>query len=282
MNLVGTSVALCGSLTYITMRATGHFFVNEEWRRLIQGSAPSIVKTIAASNFPTLGQAVTYTTPTNGAVPIVPVTSDPARLAIYAADGLTAGKPFPNGVIPANLIDQNAVRELNAGTFPKPNYGTSQYISSIPQPTNVREDVVRIDHKINDKLQLMGHYLHDQVSQSYYPPLWGDSSYPTVGTAMLNPSWSSTIKLTQTLSPNLLNETAFLYSGNTIHLSPIGVSAQPAGWSATSFFPAANNAGNRLPEIDLGAPYGTNWSSSYFPWKMRRVTTSPGTRVGIN
>ena len=241
--------------------------MNEEWRRLIQGSAPSIVNTIAASNFPTLGQAVTYTTPTNGAVPIVPVTSDPARLAIYAADGLTAGKPFPNGVIPANLIDQNAVRELNAGTFPKPNYGTSQYISSIPQPTNVREDVVRIDHKINDKLQLMGHYLHDQVSQSYYPPLWGDSSYPTVGTAMLNPSWSSTIKLTQTLSPNLLNETAFLYSGNTIHLSPIGVSAQPAGWSATSFFPAANNAGNRLPEIDLGAPYGTNWSSSYLPWK---------------
>ena len=84
-------------------------------------------------------------------------------------------------VIPANLFDPNAVRELNAGTFPKPNFGTSQYISSIPQPTNVREDVVRIDHKINSKLQLMAHYLHDQVSQTYYPPLWGSSTYPTVG-----------------------------------------------------------------------------------------------------
>ncbi len=85
---------------------------------------------------------------------------------------------------------------------------------------HVREDVVRIDHRINQKLQLMGHYLHDQVTQTYFPPLWGNSSYPTVGTAMLNPSWSSTIKLAQTLSPNLLNETAFLYSGNTIHRFP--------------------------------------------------------------
>ena len=252
---------------YNSSRDRTFFFVNEEWRRLIQGSSPAVANTIAANNFPVAGQALTYTPPSNGSIPIVPATTDPAKLAIYAADGLTAGQPFPNNTIPANLIDPNAVLQLNAGTFPKPNLGASQYISSIPQTTNVREDVVRIDHKISDKLQLMGHYLHDQTTQTYFPPLWGDSSYPTVGTAMLNPSWSATIKLTQTLSPTLLNETAFLYSGNTIHLSPTGISAQPSGWTATSFFPAANNVGNRMPEIDLGAPYGTNWSSSYFPWK---------------
>lgn len=243
------------------------FFVNEEWRKLVQGSSPSLVNTIAASNFPTLGQSLTYTVPSNGSVPIVPVTTDPAKLALYRADNLTPGQPFPGNVIPANLIDQNAVLELNAGTFPKPNFGTSQYISSIPQTTNVREDVVRIDHKINSKLQLMGHYLHDQTTQTYFPPLWGNSTYPTVGTAMQNPSWAATIKLTQTLSPTLLNETAFLYSGNTIHLTPTGVAAQPSGWSAKTFFPAANNFGSRMPEVQLGAPYGTTWSSSYFPWK---------------
>src|SRR5215470_4720716 len=36
------------------------FFVNEEWRRQIQGSTPTVVNTIAAANFPTLGQALTY------------------------------------------------------------------------------------------------------------------------------------------------------------------------------------------------------------------------------
>jgi Carboxypeptidase regulatory-like domain len=252
---------------YNNERKRTFFFVNEEWRRLIQGSQPAIANTIAASNFPVAGQALTYTVPSNGTTPIVPVTSDPARQALYAADHLTAGQPFPGNTIPANLLDPNAVLMMNAGTFPKPNLGTSQYISSIAQPTNVREDLVRIDHAINTKLQLMGHYVHDNVHQTYFPPLWGDSSYPTVGTAMYNPSWASVIKLTQTISPNVLNETAFNYNGNLIHLDPVGVSAQPSGWSATSFFPAANNFGSRMPEIQLGAPYGTTWSSSYFPWR---------------
>src|SRR6202167_3862117 len=257
---------------YNNSRKRTFFFVNEEWRRLIEGSAPSTANTILASNFATAGASLAYTVPSGGAVPVVPATSDPAKLLLYAADGLTPGHPFHGNIIPANLIDQNAVLELNAGTFPKPNFGTSQFVSSIPSPTNVREDVVRIGHGINSKLQLMGHLLHEPAHLSVFPPLWSDSTYPTVGTAMANPAWSSVIKLTQTLSPNLLNETAFLYSGNKITLTPIngpgGSFVQPSGWKATSFFPVANNVGSRMPEIDLvGKPLQTNWSSSYFPWK---------------
>jgi hypothetical protein len=258
---------------YNESRTRTFFFVNEEWRRLIQGSSPSIVNTIANNNFPTAGEPFTYTVPSNGTVPIVPVTTDLAKLAIYADNGLVPGQPFPGNTIPAALLDPNALLELGDGhtTIPAPNFGTNQYISSIPQPTNVREDVVRIDHSINPKLQLMGHYLHDAVTTAFYPPLWAGGTYPTVGTTMLNPSWAAIVKLTQTISPNLLNETAFLYSGNTIHLAPVATPGysfvQPAGWTATSFFPEANNVGNRLPQINLGAPYNTNWTSSYFPWK---------------
>ncbi len=258
---------------YNEARNRTFFFWNEEWRRLIQGSQPSIQNAILANNFPTAGQALSYTVPTGGPTPIVPVTSDPARLALYSTDGLTPGLPFPGNVIPANLIDQNAVLEVNAGTFPKPNYNNgTQYIASIPQPTNVREDVVRIDHAINSKFQLMGHYLHDTLAQNYFPPLWGDSTYPTVGTAMTNPSYTAVIKLTQTYSPNLLNETAILYSGNKITLTPIaGAGAtflQPSGWTAKSFFPVSDAAVNDMPEIDLqGSPLNVNWSESYYPWK---------------
>jgi carboxypeptidase family protein len=248
------------------------FFVNEEWRRQIQGSTPTVATAIPAADFPTLGQPLTYVLPSATAkVPVVPATNDPARLALYAADGLTPGQAFPNNTIPANLIDQNAVREMNAGTFPKPNFGTNQYISSIPQTTNVREDVVRLDHNIGSKFQAMGHYLHDAVNQTIYPPLWGNSTYPTVGSAMKNPSWSSTLKLTQTYTPTLLNETSFLWSGNTINLDPItgpgGSFVQPSGWSQTTFFPAADNFGSRMPEVGIGAPYNIRWSSSYYPWK---------------
>ncbi len=152
----------------------------------------------------------------------MPTINDPAKLALFAADGLTPGEPFPNNVIPANLIDQNAVLQLNAGTFPKPNYNNgTQYIASIPQPTNVREDIVRIDHAISSKYPDDGSLSPRHAGQNYFPPLWGNSTYPTVGTAMNNPSYSAVIKLTQTYSPNLLNETAFLYSGNKITLTPL-------------------------------------------------------------
>jgi len=249
------------------------FFWNEEWRRLIQGSSPSIQNAILAPNFPTAGAALAYTIPAGGPTPVVPTTSDPAKLALYTADGLTAGSPFPNNTIPANLIDQNAVLEVNAGTFPKPNYNNgTQYIASIPQPTDVREDIVRIDHAVKSKYQLMGHYLHDTLLQNYFPPLWGNSTYPTVGTIMTNPSFSAAIKLTQTYTPNLLNETAFLYAGNKITLTPTagpgGTFLQPSGWTATSFFPVADAAINDMPEIDLqGSPLNVQWSESYYPWR---------------
>src|SRR5580658_6746351 len=249
------------------------FFWNEEWRRLIQGSSPSIQNDILAPNFPVAGQALAYTIPAGGPTPIVPTTSDPAKLALYTADGLTMGQPFTKNTIPANLMDPNAVLEVNAGTFPKPNYnGGTQYIASIPQPTQYRKDMVRTDHAINSKYQLMGHYLHDTLLQNYFPPLWGDSTYPTVGTIMTNPSFSAAIKLTQTYTSNLLNETAFLYSGNKITLTPTagpgGSFLQPSGWSATSFFPVADAAVNDMPEIDLqGSPLNVQWSESYYPWK---------------
>jgi hypothetical protein len=264
---------------YNNNRNRTFFFWNEEWRRLVQGGAPSVANTIMASNFPTAGAALAYTVPTGGAVPIVPATLDPAKLALYTQDGLTAGKPFTNNTIPVNLIDPNAVLEVNAGTFPKPNLGTSQYTASIPATDFIREDVARIDHSFDSKFQLMGHYLHDAMAKSFYPPLWGDSTYPTVGTAMTNPSYTAAIKLTQTYTPTLLNETAFLYSGNKITLTPQagkgGSFAYPSGWGTTSsgnpaasYFPLSDNEMSRMPAIFLqGSPLNTTWDPSYFPWK---------------
>ena len=160
------------------------FFWNEEWRRLIQGS-------LALGH-----QCHSGATTSRPLALIWPILLPPARLRLFRLRLIrpswlftppmdcTPGQPFPGNVIPANLIDQNAVLQLNAGVFPKPNFNNgTQYIASIPQPTQVREDVVRIDHTINSKFQLMGHYLHDTMAQNYFPPLWGDSSYPTVGTA---------------------------------------------------------------------------------------------------
>ncbi|HZP04827.1 MAG TPA: TonB-dependent receptor [Terracidiphilus sp.] len=280
------------------------FFVNEEWRRLIQGSAPSVSNTIWGNNFPTLGQDYIYT-PQGSTVPVVPnLPLNTAYTAAETAAGLTPGSPFPAGPtagtyrIPVALVDQNMVRELNAGVFPHPNTtctgpggACKQLVVSINQPENIREDVVRIDHSFNSKFQLMGHYLHDAMQKTFFPPLWAGGQ-PTVGTIMQNPSYTAAIKLTQTYSSSLLNETAFFYSGNKINLTPIpgaGVTiAQPAGWNSTnntgtygtattSLFPTNDQSGLNhafaakaplMPAIALtGTPLSATYTPSYYPWK---------------
>jgi hypothetical protein len=247
------------------------FFVNEEWRKYIQGANATVTNTIPAAFFPTAGSPLSYT-PLSGNPLIVPSTSDPAKQALYSADGLVAGQPFTQSspgvyTIPANLMDPNAILFMGTGAVPKPNTANgTQYIASPTQPTYVREDVVRIDHHINDKYALMGHWIHDQMSQTLYPDQWGNDSYVTTGDVFGNPSWGSVIKLTQALSPTLLNETSLDVNGNTISVTPAGIYAQPSGWSQVGFFPAANNALSRMPSVDFSGAPNTNWTTNYWPW----------------
>jgi hypothetical protein len=255
------------------------FFVNEEWRKFIQGANASVTNTIPAAFFPTAGSPLSYT-PLSGNPLIVPATQDPAKLAVYAQDGLVAGQPFPstpntNGTavytIPANLLDPNAVLFMGTGAIPKPNTSNgTQYLASPKQPTYVREDVVRIDHHFNDKFALMGHWIHDQMSQTIYPSMWSGDNYVTVGNVFANPSWGTVIKLTQSLSPTLLNETALNVNGNTINITPLAAPGasftEPSGWSAVGIF-SGNNAQSRLPSVQfIGAP-NTEWTTNYWPWR---------------
>ena len=252
---------------YNDNRKKTFFFWSEEGRRYIQGSNPSVTTTVPASDFPTAGESLLYTPPAGGTAPVVPQTQDPAKLALYAADGLTPGQPFPNSIIPANLIDANAVLFMGTGAIPKPNNsdGSNTFVTSVKQPTYVREDLIRVDHTISSKLQLMGHYLHDAADQSFATPLWSGDSFPTVGSAFTNPAWSGVVKLTQLLSPNLLNETSASFNRNVLTITPTGIYTKPEGWSAGSFY-TGNNQDNRLPDVSLGAPYNVTYSAAIYPW----------------
>ena len=196
---------------------------------------------------------------------------NPATGAPFPIVGAPAAAGQPNTyTIPAGSLDPNAVLFMGTGAIPKPNIDPTgnapQYIASPKQPTDVREDTVRIDHNISDNLHLMGSYIHDQMQQTLYPPMWGGDTYTTVGNEFANPSWAAVIKLSQTISPTMLNEVCLCVNGNTISTQPLGIFAQPSGWSAGSFF-TGNNALNRLPQIAFsGGQLNTTWGTNYWPW----------------
>ncbi len=286
---------------YPKSKSKTFFFYSEEWRRLIQGATPTANNTIPSYDIPTAGQSLNYIVPTGfkespntgicntgQTAPCVPNTADPARLALYKQDGLTIGNSFPGnatvpagrgGAIPANLIDPNAVLFMHTGAIPAANStsatGAPQYVASPSQPTYVREDVVRADHDITAKLHLMGHFIHDQMSQTYYPDMWSNDTYPTTGDIFMNPTWGSVIKLTDTISGTLLNETSLNVNGNSISIPPAGIYTIPSGWTQHGYFPAANNLESRMPSVDLGAPLGTNWTVNYWPWRNAFLDYQP-------
>ena len=273
MNVFGGNVG--GPLfipnVYNTNRQRTFFFYNEEWRRIIQGSAPAGIHAIPAANFITSPTNLTYVTPAfnAGKSIVVPNPAAGSQLAKnIAADELTPGQPFPGNVIPANLfLDDAAMQLMGVGAIPKANASGDLISVSSKQPTYVREDLFRIDHNINDKWQLFGHYIGDSVAQTYATSMWSGDSYPTVGSAFTNPSWSSVIKLTGTVTPTVLVEAAFNFDGNKITIAPSGTAyTKPSGWTGTSFFPQGADALNRLPSVNLGS-YGTAFDPWSQPWK---------------
>ena len=262
---------------YNNSRNKTFFFWNEEWRRLIQGSSPNENPTLPTADYPVAGQALQYKTPVfaqSASQPQialkVPSIGDPAFNAKLKAAGLTPGGAFtgPNGqtnYIPASLIDANAIAYLSTGVIGPANLPNDYNLGSANQPIFVRDDVVRIDHHISDKWQLLGHYLHDSVSQSYAQPMlgWSGASYNTITSQLSNPANSAAIKLSGTISPTLLLEVSMNYDGNVINITNSANSQSPSSLKLSKYFV---NGSNNLPNMHFGAPYNTQENPGSAPW----------------
>jgi hypothetical protein len=172
------------------------------------------------------------------------------------------------------MIDPNATALLAAGIFPAPTSG-SNFNGPSSTPTNLKEEVVRIDHNFSSKFSVFGHFIAEQVSQGYSISQWSGANVPTVGDTFGNPSYSGVVHATYAINPNLLNEPAFNYNGNRINIIPFagaGLSSLslPAGYDGTNsrLFTGPNN-NNRIPNIDLNGSTGTHFEISSWPWRNK-------------
>jgi hypothetical protein len=268
---------------YNTEKKKTFFFYNEEWRRIIQGQASNPINTVPQGNNPTSAQDIIWKVPAFNnadqlAQPVgkqvfVPQVAANSRLGLALArhPELIPGQAFPGNKIPGDLLDSNALIFNGLKNVPAAGNSNDTYTPTAGKlPTMVREDLFRIDHMINDKWQIFGHYVHDAVSQNYATILWGSDSYPTVGSNFVNPSYMSVIKLTGTLTPNLLLEAAVNYDGNKIVITPVaaggGSFVKPSGWNTGSYFDPKNNGLNRLPNFTFST-FGTTWGpGNNDPW----------------
>jgi Carboxypeptidase regulatory-like domain/TonB-dependent Receptor Plug Domain len=106
---------------------------------------------------------------------------------------------------------KNAAAYISAfmGTYPANANG--QLVTDFSQLNNFREDNVRLDQNIGDKIRLYGRYMQDSVPQSFPFGLWGTPNYPGVEPTSLNaPGRNLVVNATATLSPKVVNEIEFV------------------------------------------------------------------------
>lgn len=145
--------------------------------------------------------------------------------------------------VPFLGVDKNAMAILNANLIPLPNapYGCNFslpnlnsgltnldptdpnhcYDTTVSPYTYWREELFRIDQIFTDNFKVSFRYVHDSWNTSVLTPQWGvvRNTFPTVQNRFFGPGTSLVTRLTNTMSPTLLNDVVLSYVNSSITLA---------------------------------------------------------------
>ncbi|HXS96925.1 MAG TPA: carboxypeptidase regulatory-like domain-containing protein [Candidatus Limnocylindrales bacterium] len=122
--------------------------------------------------------------------------------------------PVPGNIIPSNLITAdgqaiaNVYKYAISQTAAFTNLPTANNaVFQVPNPLNYREDVVRVDYRINDRHNLWAKYLDDENSiyLAYGPGSVSSSYIPVVPENRNRPAKSTQLSETWVISPSVVN-----------------------------------------------------------------------------
>ena len=143
-------------------------------------------------------------------------------------DPLT-GQPFPGNIIPADRIttDGRAIanvylamidRALQFADTPTANNATYQ----LDFPYRSREDIVRLDYRVNDASRIYLRFLHDMYDLIEPRGTFITADLPTISTNRKRPAYGYQLGHTWVLSSNLINDAKVNASWNSQRIPPAG------------------------------------------------------------
>jgi hypothetical protein len=202
------------------------FFVGEEWKRLRQTATPKRV------TVPSLAEL-------SG--------NFAGQKPIFLPGTKTA---FANNVIPANLITPdgqaiaNVYRLMSQQGSSFVDSATSNNLTLAPSnPLNYREDLVRLDYRLNDKHSIYGRWIQDQNQLVDPYGTFSGSGLPTTPTLRQRPGESFLVAETWVPTPTIVNEARANASWASQHIPPYGDT-----W-------LRSNYGFQFAQLYAGGPY---------------------------
>jgi len=185
---------------------------------------------------------------------------------------------FPNNTVTVNPVGQALLSLIPSASPGLTNNNFPAVLQTVSLPETWREELVRIDHNINDKHRITFRYIHDSWQTQTENPLWGNgTSFQDINTNFVGPGTSFVARLNSNITPTLLNEFVASYTADHIFLTALHNPPLPSGFTCTSAGQPGcmgvlfdNGQGGKLPAISLGnnVAYGGGFSADtgYFPW----------------
>src|SRR6267154_1081212 len=235
------------------------FFAGEEWKRIRLTAVPqSRTLPTAAELTGDFSALLALPTPIQLHEPGKPTTPIPGnRLDLdpntpLTTDGIAIAKIYStmtalaSGLSP--LIPNNATIPIAVNATFQPN-----------NPFNWRQDLVRLDYRLNDKNSLYGRYLHDNFNLVDGFGTFVDAGVlPTTPTHRLRPGYGIQIGETWFITPQIVNQARINASWNGQRIPPAGVNWQRAtyGFTFPQLFPGGRFP-DGIPDISVNSGPGS-------------------------
>ncbi len=245
---------------YNTTKDRTFFFWSEEWRKVSSpASAQFIVPTSAELSGVFPGNLTTSV-----AAPAGCITYD------AASDSSTINQSCysqNSKVYIANLYNK----------FPANTPGNI-YTASYSALNNTREDLVRFDATVTEKIHFFARAMQDETPENFPLGLFEGGNFPGVGGSSVNAPGQNVVgNLTWTISPRMVNEAEFAYSQGTISsaFTPGSIANDPKVSSGLTNNTAYTDPYGRIPGISFANAGGINGygngSTPYFERNLDRT-----------
>jgi hypothetical protein len=139
----------------------------------------------------------------------------PASVVAQVVDPAWLSDATSANYVPPAQRDPNAVRLLEA--WPAPNLGTNRFQDTRANEQDTRQEVIRVDWQASPSWRLMARYTHDLSETTEAGGLFFNTPVPNIATTETRvPGHVAVFQVTTTITPRMLNEFSFQFSGNAI------------------------------------------------------------------
>jgi len=238
------------------------FFWSEEWRKASTPGTTNITVPTTAELGGVFSTA--QITGTNN----TPIPVAPAGCVTTAGTG-----PSETWTINPSCYSQNAAAYLKTFMVPNPpNSGTNQLVESYSQLNNFRQDIVRFDQNVGDRVRIFARFMQDSVPENFPYGLWGTANYPGTDIISLNaPGRNIVANASINISPKVVNEVEYADSWGAINAALTGFENSPSFTSQLTGKTAFPDPYGRAPNASIAGYTGlTNGNGPYFERNIDR------------